>query len=302
MEKRTAIPVHLITGFLGAGKTTAILRWLEEKPADEEWAVVVNEFGKISIDGETLRRRSAAGTVYEISGGCICCSAAGYLENNLAEIRDGRTIDRIVVEPSGLGGLDTVTRIIAGCDGLQLQPILCMVDVLSLDDMRLSRNWIYHSQIQRSDFILLTKADRLPESRQPIAREQFEERFPGKRVVPFRKDLTAYSDLTAGEESSCRWNPVLLNDGRYRQRIYPAQAARPVSLQVLLQLLGATPGILRTKGVVFTDKGFQRIDYTLSSCSVSAAGEETTENLVVIAENLPDVFAALDTLLGPPAP
>lgn len=80
------IPVHIISGFLGAGKTTEIIRILEQKPATENWAIIINEFGKISIDGKTLQSKSAAGSLYEISGGCICCSAKGYFAENLDKI------------------------------------------------------------------------------------------------------------------------------------------------------------------------------------------------------------------------
>ncbi len=69
------IPVNIITGFLGSGKTTAIIRLLNNKPAGDKWAVIINEFGKVSIDSQTLRSSSDSGNIYEVSGGCICCSA-----------------------------------------------------------------------------------------------------------------------------------------------------------------------------------------------------------------------------------
>jgi len=80
------IPVHIISGFLGAGKTTMIIRLLGRKPETENWAIIINEFGKISIDAQTLQSKSAEGSLYEISGGCICCSAKGYFAENLDKI------------------------------------------------------------------------------------------------------------------------------------------------------------------------------------------------------------------------
>ena len=82
-----SIPVNIISGFLGSGKTTAIINLLRQKTTDEQWAVIINEFGKISIDSQTLRSiTSDTGTVFDISGGCICCSARGYFQENLEKI------------------------------------------------------------------------------------------------------------------------------------------------------------------------------------------------------------------------
>ena len=98
MEK---IPVNIISGFLGSGKTTAIIKLLKEKTASEKWAVIINEFGKISIDGQTLRSSSDAGSVFDIAGGCICCSAKGHFQENLEKIIQSGNFSRIIVEPSG---------------------------------------------------------------------------------------------------------------------------------------------------------------------------------------------------------
>ena len=71
MEKR--IPTNIITGFLGVGKTTTILQLLKDKPEGEKWAVLVNEFGEIGIDGAILSDQGAL--IKEVPGGCMCCTA-----------------------------------------------------------------------------------------------------------------------------------------------------------------------------------------------------------------------------------
>ena len=74
----TAVPTNIITGFLGVGKTSAILHLLRHKPDDERWAVLVNEFGEIGVDGSLLQGRHAEATgvfVREVPGGCMCCTA-----------------------------------------------------------------------------------------------------------------------------------------------------------------------------------------------------------------------------------
>ena len=74
----TAVPTNIITGFLGVGKTSAILHLLRYKPDNERWAVLVNEFGEIGVDGSLLQGRHAEANgvfVREVPGGCMCCTA-----------------------------------------------------------------------------------------------------------------------------------------------------------------------------------------------------------------------------------
>jgi len=75
MSASRPIPTNLISGFLGAGKTTAILHLLRQKPADERWAVLVNEFGEIGVDGALLGNPDEV-FIREVAGGCICCALA----------------------------------------------------------------------------------------------------------------------------------------------------------------------------------------------------------------------------------
>lgn len=130
------IPVNIISGFLGSGKTTAIIKLLGHKNAGEQWAIIVNEFGKISIDCQTLSSSSPGGTVYDISGGCICCSANGYFQENLEKIvRLGKYV-RIIIEPSELGGIDMVSEIVVASPDLRLMPVICLVDITFIE------NWL----------------------------------------------------------------------------------------------------------------------------------------------------------------
>jgi G3E family GTPase len=104
------LPVNIISEFLGSGKTTAIIKLLSLKATDEHWAVIINEFGKISIDSQTLRSISNVGKVFDISGGCICCTAKGYLKENIEEIIQSGKYSHIIIEPNCLGGIDMVSE------------------------------------------------------------------------------------------------------------------------------------------------------------------------------------------------
>lgn len=97
------VPLTLVTGALGAGKTTLVQRWLRQRPAAARWAVVVNEFGALGVDAALL----PGVEVYDVSGGCACCAARVTMQATLARVlRDGRAGNgwaHVVVELSGLG-------------------------------------------------------------------------------------------------------------------------------------------------------------------------------------------------------
>ena len=91
---------NLITGFLGSGKTTSILHLLAQKPADEKWAVLVNEFGEVGIDGALL---ADSGALLKDPGGCMCCVNGLPMQVGLNTLlRQGKP-DRLLIEPTGLG-------------------------------------------------------------------------------------------------------------------------------------------------------------------------------------------------------
>ena len=93
--------VNLITGFLGSGKTTTLLHLLAHKPANEKWAILVNEFGEVGIDGALLANRGAA--LKEIPGGCMCCVNGLPLQVGLNMLLKQTKPDRLIIEPTGLG-------------------------------------------------------------------------------------------------------------------------------------------------------------------------------------------------------
>jgi G3E family GTPase len=126
-----AIPVTVVTGFLGAGKSTLVQRWLEELPRNET-AVIVNERGEVGIDGELLAARVAQ--LREITGGCVCCKSQAELASALAEL-SGSTPSprRILVETSGAASPAGVIRALgAGWarERLVLDGVITVIDVM----------------------------------------------------------------------------------------------------------------------------------------------------------------------------
>ena len=96
-----AIRTNLITGFLGVGKTTAVRHLLAHRPEGERWAVLVNEFGEIGVDGALLDDTGVA--VTEVPGGCVCCVSSQAFTVGLNRLIREQRPERILIEPTGLG-------------------------------------------------------------------------------------------------------------------------------------------------------------------------------------------------------
>ena len=95
------IPVHIISGFLGAGKTTLLKHLLQQKPEQEIWAVLMNEFGQIGVDQQLLPQDSGY-AVKELLGGCLCCSSQLPMQIALSRLLSEVKPDRLFIEPTGL--------------------------------------------------------------------------------------------------------------------------------------------------------------------------------------------------------
>lgn len=96
-----AVPTNIITGFLGVGKTSAILHLLKSKPAAERWAILVNEFGEIGIDGALIQGQSTEESgvfIREVAGGCMCCTAGVPMQVALSQLLAKSRPDRLLIE------------------------------------------------------------------------------------------------------------------------------------------------------------------------------------------------------------
>ncbi len=284
-------PVNIISGFLGSGKTTAIIRLLEQKKPDECWAIVVNEFGKISIDGQALQSRSLMGSVFDISGGCICCSAKIYLKENLEKIIETNRFDRIIIEPSGLGGIEMVSDIVGAIPELELMPVICMVDMIALDNPKLQRNLIYQSQIRMSDRIIFSKCDLVDISGQrDDLLDRFRQLFPAKNSWSMGiaiQDL--YPGNTSEEQTTSETTKLLipahhLDDKGYIEQVFELEKARIFNIEEFDKLCREYPSVIRAKGYIRLPEGWKLFNYTLSGSHTEPSPEQSASSLVVIAE------------------
>lgn len=289
MEK---IPVNIISGFLGSGKTTAILQLLAQKTDEEQWAVVINEFGKISIDSQTIRSSSHSGTVYDISGGCICCSARGYLYENLSKIVQTGNYSRIIIEPSGLGGIDTVSEMVGLIPELSLIQVICMVDITTLENHRIQFSPVYRAQIIKSDIIIFSKCDLVFDGKEKERLiEIFKTTFPDKQnfqtisiilsslvSVNFRdkQEINKYQMLFGA-------NPDLISDN-YLEKNFKFNHETIFDTDKLCRFFTENPFIVRGKGHVRTNGGWQLANFTPSGYTFEPCQEKEQSEFVIIAD------------------
>ncbi|CAH0992372.1 Zinc-binding GTPase YeiR [Sinobacterium norvegicum] len=164
-KKLNAIPTNIITGFLGAGKTSAILHLLKAKPADERWAVLVNEFGEIGVDGSLFQgQHSEQQQVYirEVAGGCMCCAAGLPMNIALSQLLTRARPHRLLIEPSGLGHPIEVLAALSTeyyREVLSVEKILTLVDARKLSDERYTGHTTFNQQIAIADVIVGNKQD-----------------------------------------------------------------------------------------------------------------------------------------------
>ncbi|WP_444931085.1 CobW family GTP-binding protein [Microbulbifer sp. SSSA002] len=157
------VAANVITGFLGVGKTTAIRHLLEAKPENERWAVLVNEFGEVGVDG-ALFEPDQEGSVYirEVPGGCMCCAAGLPMQVALNQLLVKARPHRLLIEPTGLGHPREVLAALSDAvrsGVLDLRGTLTLVDARCIEDDRYLRSETFRQQLEVADLVVANKSD-----------------------------------------------------------------------------------------------------------------------------------------------
>lgn len=289
------IPVHIITGFLGSGKTTVISELLKNKSDSEYWAVIINEFGKVSIDFESLSpQQTEKENIFEVSGGCICCSARDNFEQNLQEIIDNAAYNRIIIEPSGLGGVEMIAEIIKSETRLKLMPVIGLVALPSLFNERLQLNAIYKSQLLQSDILVLSQSDTASDVKEvENAFSYLQKTYPDKLFYSTAQNGHIIGDVMKFEMDGGRnekfrdliFAPVELHAGKYFSKSMVADNDVRYDDQAILAQLRNVDGVLRAKGFLHTTSGWRFVNYTSGLQSSEPCESKSTNILVVISQN-----------------
>ena len=185
MAAASRVPVHIVTGFLGSGKTTLIHSLIEQKPVDEKWAILVNEFGQIGIDQAMFDARDDV-VVKGLPGGCLCCQLAFVLQAALVNLLARSKPDRVIIEPSGLGhpaGLLDLLRGEAFQDVVTVQDIIATLDPRRLDEARVREHDTFQDQLHMADAIAITMGDQASTAQRQRAQQFVGELWPTPKWV-----------------------------------------------------------------------------------------------------------------------
>ena len=156
--------IDIISGFLGAGKTTLIKRLLADALKGEQVVLIENEFGEIGIDGGFLK--DAGIVVNEMNAGCICCSLVGDFGKALHDVVDQYHPDRILIEPSGVGKLSDVIAAVQNAHlEVQLNSFVTVVDALKAKMYLKNFGEFFENQVAHAGAILLSRTAECPEKR-----------------------------------------------------------------------------------------------------------------------------------------
>ena len=153
--------IDIISGFLGAGKTTLIQKLIKEVYAGKKVVLVENEFGEIGIDGGFLK--DAGIVVNEINSGCICCTLQGDFRNALQEVVKKYDPDHIIIEPSGVGKLSDILAVVKDVEGLELNSYSTVVDAKRCEIYHKNFKEFFDDQITTAACVILSRTQLVDE-------------------------------------------------------------------------------------------------------------------------------------------
>ena len=190
--------IDIISGFLGAGKTTFIKKLLKEAIAGEKVVLIENEFGEIGIDGGFLKDSGIE--IREMNSGCICCSLVGDFGRSLNEVLTKYTPDRVIIEPSGVGKLSDVMKAVCDVAGeidVVLNGSVTVVDAQKCKMYMKNFGEFFNNQIERAGTIVLSRTDVADADKVADCVEMIREKNPKAAIVTTPIDKLTGEQLLA---------------------------------------------------------------------------------------------------------
>ena len=197
--------IDIVSGFLGAGKTTLIKKMVKEAYQGEKLVLIENEFGEISIDGGFLK--DAVIQISEMSSGCICCSLVGDFGKALREVKEQFQPDRILIEPSGVGKLSdvivAVENTVADIPDMKLNSFVTVADAGKVKVYMKNFGEFYNNQIEAAGTIILSRTQKLTQEKLEAAVALLREKNPTAAILTTPWDqLDGQAILAAVEKVS----------------------------------------------------------------------------------------------------
>lgn len=317
----TMTKVNLVTGWLGVGKTTALKHLLAQRPAGEMWAVIVNEFGEIGLDGAAISEVGTGVWTKELAGGCLCCTAQLPLQVTLTELLRKHRPVRLLIEPTGLGhpaGVLDTFRATTLAPYFDVFATLALVDPRQWASPELQNDATYLAQLDLADRVYLNKTDRATPEEIAACRAGIEALYPPKEAVleiqqgqiqlpdldaaPYPRMAQAVPHLAHG--SAATPEPAALGGQRWENhgaRRYTAGWVFPPTVVfdpfLLKNLLAEWRGFERVKGAFRVGKTWWLVNIAEGDVTIDDLAYRRDSRLEVISTTLQD-WAALEAALA----
>ena len=204
--------IDIISGFLGAGKTTLIKKLIKEAFAGQQIVLIENEFGEIGIDGGFLK--DAGVNITEMNSGCICCSLVGDFGKALQEVMERFAPSRIVIEPSGVGKLSDVRRAVENvekdCD-IKVNSLVTVADVSKVKMYMKNFGEFYNNQIESAGTIILSRTQKVSQEKLDAALSLIREKNPEAVIITTPWDQLSGEQILGAMEKSVSLADELLH-------------------------------------------------------------------------------------------
>jgi G3E family GTPase len=259
------LPVTVLTGFLGSGKTTLVNRLLKERP-QSRFGLIVNEFGEAALESQLIEVRR--GSLFELPSGCLCCVSDGDLKAALVNVvKKDPKIDHILVEASGLSSPGSLLGVLTNDGDFILNGVFCVVDSTSFLDREREFSAI-RRQLAFADAVILTKTDL--SDKVDAVRARLDELKPNVRVLdsaerlPWSALFAIDSEKPAGEASPETPKRRFFQGGTHHDtEVLEFEAETPLDPDKVREVFASLePSILRAKGVLnLADSSSSRYKY-----------------------------------------
>lgn len=287
-----SVKVEIFSGFLGAGKTQLIKKLIEEDYYKEKIAIIENEFGEVSIDGEVLKRTNTL--VKEINAGCICCQVTGDFKESILDVVENCNVDRLLVEPTGVAKLSDIKRVFNEKElkGIaEVEKAITVVDAEKFDLYLTNFKSFFINQIKNADIIILSRTQNI--SNEEVRRLQVEinklnskaiimgkqwDNTKSEELIPrvfFFNDRSNVKEKANFRKSNLNHRNIKKEKGEENLfESFALKIDRDVSREELLSKFNFIKNsfefgeIIRAKGIVSTKNGKEQFDYTLSEINM----------------------------------
>lgn len=293
--------ILLITGFLGAGKTTLLNHLLcsgfNEKAGV---AVIVNEAGRVGIDGTVIRKRSGLDiNLMELTSGCICCTLKNDFLDAVKEIHKTVNPACLIVEATGIAQPGEMFDILSRkqlTDFSYLKSVITVVDA-DFFEAREVLDTFYDNQIKCADIIILNKTDKVDENELEQIKKVIYDLNPASLIIP-AQHCAVDPDILLEPQTEQNKNTIEDHSHQHEQggfRSFTFEARQPMDKEKLDRFLEAlSPSIFRCKGWVHFIDGSELLNYTGGGFSYEALEEDHDTTLVFIGRNLDEKGIAED--------